>query len=90
MVQNLWVVNNGDSTVMKVSPSSGSVVATYATGKGPFSVAFDGSRDLGAELRKQFSFDNDSQLTPVVVQLRGGTPKKPLSGFPLTSACGGQ
>ncbi len=26
---NMWVVNNGDSTVMKVSPSSGSVVATY-------------------------------------------------------------
>ncbi len=41
---NLWVVNNGDSTVMKVSPSSGSVIATYATGKGPFSVALGGSK----------------------------------------------
>jgi YVTN family beta-propeller protein len=41
---NLWVVNNGDSTVVKVNPSSGSVLAKYATGKGPFSVAFDGSR----------------------------------------------
>jgi len=41
---NIWVVNNGDSTLMKVSPSSGTVLATYATGKGPFSVVFDGTR----------------------------------------------
>ena len=27
--------------VMKIAPSTGSVVATYATGKGPFAVAFD-------------------------------------------------
>ena len=39
---NLWVVCNGDSTLVKLSPSSGTVVATYATGKGPFAVAFDG------------------------------------------------
>ena len=38
----LWVVNNGDSTVVKMTPATGSIVTTYATGKGPFSVAFDG------------------------------------------------
>jgi len=41
---NLWVVNNGDSTLMKITPATGSIVATYATGKGPFSVAFDGAK----------------------------------------------
>jgi hypothetical protein len=29
---------------MKVNPSSGSVISTYATGKGPFSIAYDGSK----------------------------------------------
>src|SRR4029079_1169971 len=38
----MWVVCNGDSTLMKVSPS-GIVLATFATGKGPFSVAYDGA-----------------------------------------------
>jgi DNA-binding beta-propeller fold protein YncE len=41
---NVWVVCNGDSTLLKVSPSSGTVLATYATGKGPFAIAFDGSK----------------------------------------------
>jgi hypothetical protein len=29
---------------MKVSPDNGAVIATYSTGRGPFAVAFDGSR----------------------------------------------
>jgi DNA-binding beta-propeller fold protein YncE len=41
---NLWVVNNGDNTVMKVSPGSGGILATYKTGGGPFAIAFDGAR----------------------------------------------
>jgi DNA-binding beta-propeller fold protein YncE len=38
----MWVVCNGDSTLMKMSPT-GTVLATYATGKGPFAVAYDGA-----------------------------------------------
>ena len=36
-------MNNGDSTVMRVS-TTGSVITTYTTGKGPFAVAYDGNR----------------------------------------------
>jgi DNA-binding beta-propeller fold protein YncE len=39
----IWVVNNGDSTVVKMT-AEGAIVTTYATGKGPFAVAFDGSK----------------------------------------------
>ena len=40
---NLWVVNNGDSTLMKVT-TGGTIITTYNTGKGPFSVALGGSK----------------------------------------------
>lgn len=41
---NLWVVNNGDDTVIKVSPGNGAVITTYGTGKGPFALVFDGAK----------------------------------------------
>jgi len=40
----MWVVSNGDNNVMKLAPSTSSVVSTYATGKGPFAVVFDGAK----------------------------------------------
>ncbi len=40
---SLWIVNNGDSNLMKVTPA-GTIVSTYATGKGPFSVAVGGGK----------------------------------------------
>ena len=40
----MWVVNHGDDSLMKVSPSNGTVVAIYLTGNGPFAVVVGGGQ----------------------------------------------
>jgi len=44
LVRLQQVLGNRVGKDIFVSPASGSVVATYATGKGPFAVAFDGAK----------------------------------------------
>jgi YVTN family beta-propeller protein len=40
---NIWVTNNGSSTVSKIDASSGSYLATYPVGSDPRGVVFDGT-----------------------------------------------
>ena len=39
---NLWVANDGISTVIRLDRATGAVVATYTSVRGPFAIAFDG------------------------------------------------
>ncbi|MGO8793780.1 MAG: YncE family protein [Candidatus Sulfotelmatobacter sp.] len=40
---NIWVPNQGSSTVTKLLASTGALVGTYSVGGAPDAVAFDGS-----------------------------------------------
>ena len=40
--KNLWVANNGSSSVMRLDRVTGSILETFSSGKGPFGIAFDG------------------------------------------------
>src|SRR5215510_13497055 len=39
---SVWVANQFSNSITKISTSNGAVVATYAVGKGPLALAFDG------------------------------------------------
>ena len=58
----MWVVNHGDSTLMKVSPSSGSVVATVFNRQEPVRGRNWRRASLGVELRQQFRLPDCFEL----------------------------
>ena len=61
---NVWVVNNGDSTVMRLSPSSGKSFQSTTPARARFPSPLTG-HEFGCELRKQFCFGHGSQLVSV-------------------------
>lgn len=42
MVTNVWIANNGSSTVTELRASDGTPLGTFNTGVGPCGLAFDG------------------------------------------------